>query len=148
MKIVPESLDLTRLPGTIYLQPLHSDQQIPWANGELPAEVKKAGGATWTWECNTQEPRLLVCLARHGARLYMDGVQTHDYGADLLYVPATHRSGPSSRHMIDNPQQGRHTFRLELNSKAEDQEATVLLAYVNRHIAPWTSSELPHMAKL
>jgi hypothetical protein len=141
-----ESLLLTQLPCTIYLQPLNSDQQIPWANGELPREVKRAGGATWTWECATQESRRILCLARNGARLYLDGQQIHDYPTGLPYVPATHRSGEASVYWVDNPQ-GHHELRLELLSKDENQEAAVILTYPNRHIAPWTATDLPDAAK-
>ncbi len=43
---------------------------------------------------------------------------------------------------------GSHTIRLELNSSSADQEASVILAYPNLHIAPWTAKELPHLALL
>ncbi|HEY9250781.1 MAG TPA: ADP-ribosylglycohydrolase family protein, partial [Rariglobus sp.] len=43
------SVDLGKLPGTITLRPLDGSAPVPFANGELPAAVKKAGGAEWGW---------------------------------------------------------------------------------------------------
>ncbi len=46
---------------------------MPWANGELPKQVKCAGGARWTWQIVNDEPREIICLARKGAKLFIDG---------------------------------------------------------------------------
>ncbi len=138
---------LPGLPGTIWITPLNSESPIPWANGELPLQVKQAGGAHWTWPVGTDEPREIICLARAGARLFLDGKLMIECPAGLPFVPATHRSAPGSRVAI-SPGVGRHEIRLELNRQNPRQEAAVLLAYPNLHLCPWTASELPRAARL
>lgn len=140
-------IPLPGLPGTIWITPLNRDELIPWANGELPSEVKQAGGAHWTWPVGADEPREIICLAREGARLFLDGKLMIECPAGLPYVPATHRSAPGSRVQV-SPGAGRHEIRLELNSQNPRQEATVILAYPNLHLCPWTASELPRAARL
>jgi len=142
-----ENIDLARLPGTISITPLDSDTPISWANGDLPIEVKTAGGATWTWHVPHDQSRHIICLARHGARLSIDDTLIIECPADLPYVPATHRSPEGSRIAIQ-PGQGSHQVRLELNSTAPNQEASLILAYPNFHIAPWTAEEPPLAANL
>ncbi len=136
---------LDELPGTIEIRPLGSERSVLWANGELPREVKATGGAEWEWDCPTEDPREIVCLARQGARVFLDGQLVIERAANLPYVPATHRSG--SRVTIQ-PGRGRHQVRVELNSGAPDQAASVILTYPNLHIAPWTAEELPEPARL
>lgn len=137
---------LPGLPGTLWITPLNGSQLVPWANGELPFEVKQAGGAHWTWQVGTNELREIICLARHGAKLFLDGKLMIECPAGLPYVPATHRSAPGSRIRI-RPGIGRHEVRLELSQDAR-QEASVMLAYPNLHLCPWTASELPRAANL
>jgi hypothetical protein len=65
----------------------------------------------------------------------------------LPYVPTTHRSPEGSRIRV-TPGEGSHEVRLELNSRDPRQDASVILAYPNMHICPWTKEELPHAAIL
>lgn len=139
--------DLSSLPGTIAVTPLGETHPIFWANGELPGKVKRAGGAVWTWDVVEAEPREIVCLARAGARLFIDEKLVIECPAGLPYVPATHRSGAGSRVSITQAI-GKHTVRVELNSSAEQQEAAVILAYPNLHLASWSREELPMKADL
>jgi len=143
---LPEPVDLSSLPGTIFITPLGSQTPVPWANGELPMEVKQAGGGTWTWRKGTDEIRQIICLAREGARLFINDTLLIECPPGLPYIPATHRN-PSGSGCAVAIGTGTHTIRLELNS-SNDQEASVLLTYPNLHIAPWTQEELPHPASL
>lgn len=120
---------------------------VPWANGELPCEVKEAGGAEWEWPVESPQPRAITCLVRSGARLFIDEALVVDCPASLPYVPATHRQHGGSRALF-SPRAGIHRVRLELAACAADQEATVMLSYGNGHLAPWTREELPHLAIL
>lgn len=141
------AVDLSRLPGTLFLVPLDGGSPVPWANGELPSEIKQAGGGTWTWERETSEPHEIICLARGGAKLFLDDALVIECPPGLPYVPATHRSAEGSRIRV-HPSAGTHEIRLELGSSSSEQDASVLLAYPNLHIAPWTRSELPRQALL
>ncbi len=141
------SVDLSQLPGTLILTPRDGSRPVPWANGELPGEIKRAGGATWTWHVAADEPREIICLARKGAKLFVDGALVIESPPGLPYVPATHRSAEGSRVRL-SPNTGAHEVRLELTSSSSEQEASVILAYPNLHIAPWTESELPWQAIL
>jgi ADP-ribosylglycohydrolase len=144
----PRSLPALRdLPGTIEIRPAQDSSSVAWANGELPAEAKIAGGASWNWEVSTDEPRHLICLARGGAKLFVDEQLVVDCPPALPYVPATHRS-PSGSRALWKPGLGSHAIRVELNSRENQQDATVLLAYPDFHIAPWTAEEIPHRARL
>ncbi|EIQ00607.1 ADP-ribosylglycohydrolase [Opitutaceae bacterium TAV1] len=147
----PPATDLAALPGTLRIQPAATTAgaaSVAWANGELPSAVKAAGGASWDWTPATGEPRLLVCLARAGARLYIDDRLVVDCPAGLPYVPATHRAPDKSKGTF-TPVAGRvHRVRVELASRDPEQEASVILIYPNRHIAPWTTEEIPHLANL
>lgn len=138
---------LTSLPGTITILPNGVETAVPWANGELPREIKLAGGGSWTWDQELDEPREVICLARKGARLFIDEKLIIECPGGLPYVPATHRSATGSRVSV-NPGPGKHIVRLELNSRDSTEEASVLLAYPNLHIAPWTAQELPFPAQL
>lgn len=141
--LAPESL-----AGTIKLTPLGSDKAVAWANGELPSAVKTAGGASWQWQSTDGQPRYMIALARGGARLFVDGDLVVDCPQGLDYVPATHRCAEGARQLF-RPQAGqRYTVHLELGSTDPSQDASVILAYPNLHIAPWTAGELPHPAKL
>lgn len=140
-------VNLRRLPGTIDLLPIGETETIPWANGELPPEVKQSGGGIWKWERHSDEPRKIICLAREGAKLFIDDEMVIECPPHLPYVPAPHRCADSSRVTVQVGL-GSHTIRLELNSSSADQEASVILTYPNLHIAPWTAEELPHLALL
>jgi ADP-ribosylglycohydrolase len=140
-------VDLSRLPGTLFLTPLDGSGAVVWANGELPNQVKTAGGARWTWHVTTDEPREIICLAREGAKLFVDDALVIECPPRLPYVPATHRSSEGSR-ILFHPTVGIHEVRLDLGSTSPEQEASVILAYPNLHIAPWVSPELPHAAIL
>ena len=143
-------VELTRLPGTIRITPLDGGEPVAWANGELPEAVKQAGGATWNWQDGSGESREIVCLVREGAKLFIDGRLVLECPAGLPYVPATHRSQKESRvRVVPGPAgPGTHEVRLELNARDPRQEASVILAYPNLHIAPWTPEELPDRALL
>ena len=140
-------VDLEALPGTLRLLPADGGQPVAWANGELPDEVKQAGGARWTWHATTDEPREIICLAREGARLFIDGKLVIECPPGLPYVPATHRSAKGSRIRV-TPGVGSHDVRLEFNSRDPRQEASVILAYCNFHISPWTMDEISNAALL
>ena len=142
----PEAVKLASLPGTIEIQST-AGELLCWANGELPAAVKQSGGASWKWHVPSDGLREIICLAREGARLFMDGVEVLECPAGLPYVPAPHRCPEGSRVQV-NPGMGTHEMRLELNSKDSRQEASVILAYPNFHLCPWTDEELPHRAVL
>jgi ADP-ribosylglycohydrolase len=146
-KTTPPVMDLAAIPGTIWLHPLDGSSAVPWANGELPVEVKAAGGADWTWTKTSGEPREIICLAHEGAVLTVDGDEVHECPAGLPYVPATHRSPEGSRARIDS-KAGRHQVRLKLRSRSPSQKASLILAYPNLHICPWTPDELPDAAVL
>jgi len=140
-------VDLGNLPGTISITPTDGSHPNFWANGELPEEVKKAGGATWSWEVTSEEPCEIICLAREGARLFINDKLIIECPIGRPYVPATHRSTERSRACV-SPGVGTHIVRLELNSHASSQDASVVLAYPNLHICPWTNEELPDAAVL
>jgi hypothetical protein len=140
-------VDLVRLRGTICVIPQNEIHFTLWANGELPEEVKQAGGACWPWQITTDGSREIICLAREGARLFIDDKLIIECPAGLPYVPATHRSPAGSRIKV-NPGIGTHKVQFELNSCNPRQEASVILAYPNLHIAPWTGDELPEAANL
>jgi hypothetical protein len=141
------SVDLAKLPGSIYLKPHGAVESIAWANGSLPAEVKQAGGAEWEWAVGHGEASSLVCLAREGASLYINGVLVIKCAPGLPYVPATHRC-PEGTRVIVTPGPGLHRVRLDLDSKSSVQDATVVLTYPDLHIRPWTSRDIPERAVL
>lgn len=144
---VPQ-VNLAALPGTISLRPLDGSPAVLWANGELPASVKQAGGAEWDWiPAHPGKPHFIVALARKGVKLFIDGALVVDCPAGQPYVPATHRPAPAARALF-TPATGPHRIRIELGSPIVNQEATVLLAYDNLHIAPWTADDLPFAAAL
>jgi ADP-ribosylglycohydrolase len=141
-------VDLATLPGTIFLAPADGSAPVPWANGELPVEIKRAGGGSWSWKVTVNGPRLIICLVRAGARLFLDGQLLIECPAGLPYVPASHRTPAGSRIRLESPAPGVHEMRLELNRRDAAQDASVILAYPNEHLAPWTASELPEQALL
>ncbi len=143
---MPESIRAT-LPGYIQLQPIGGGAAVAWSNGELPAEAKRAGGAEWDWEVTYGEARKVVCLARAGAKLFVDGKLVHECPKGLPFVPATHRCGGEAIVTL-TPGAGKHRVRVELGSKDEAQDASVILAYPNLHIAPWTVAEVSELAQL
>ncbi|MEI8385984.1 MAG: ADP-ribosylglycohydrolase family protein [Verrucomicrobiota bacterium] len=143
----PSPVDLETLPGTLLLHPADGGQPVVWANGELPIWIKQAGGASWTWHVEGNEAREIICLARDGARLFIDNKEVIECPAGLPYVQATHRSAEGSRVTV-SPGTGTHEVRLELNSRDPRQDASIILAYPNFHICPWTKDELPHAAIL
>ncbi|MFA6960807.1 MAG: ADP-ribosylglycohydrolase family protein [Opitutaceae bacterium] len=145
--VIP-AVDLAALPGTISLRPLDGSAPVLFANGELPASVKTAGGAEWDWTpAHPGKAHFVVALARAGAQLFIDGQSVVNCPAGEPYVPATHRPAAPSR-AVFKPSAGSHRMRIELGSRDANQDATVLLAYANLHIAPWTATEVPHPAQL
>jgi ADP-ribosylglycohydrolase len=137
---------LTTLPGTLLIAPLDGNRPVPWANGELPKEIKQAGGGSWIWTLAVDEQREIICLARAGAKLFMDDQLILESPAGQAYVPATHRSPKGTRVRV-NPGAGTFSLRIELNSISPEEEACVILAYPNLHICPWIK-ELPYRAVL
>ncbi len=138
---------LQSLPGSIMM--IAGNAEVPWANGELPTEVKATGRATWQWRPghDINKPFKVIALAREGCRLWINGQQVIECPAGVPYVPATHRSAQDS-HALFVPDQESYEVRLELNSANPWQEATVLLADNALHIAPWDGTALPHRAEL
>jgi ADP-ribosylglycohydrolase len=146
-EVSPIVTNLENLPGTITIQPFGTKERIPWSNGELPNEVKQAGGGSWTWNLASDDPREIICLAREGARLFINGEPLIQCAIGTPYVPATHRSASGSRVRV-RPGHGSHELRVELDSRNPNQDASVILAYEDLHICPWTSVELPNRALL
>ncbi|MFA6288927.1 MAG: ADP-ribosylglycohydrolase family protein [Opitutaceae bacterium] len=138
---------LETLPGTLRMRAHGEAKDFAWANGELSEAVKRAGGGQWEWPVNDGLPRNIVCLAANGARLFFNDSEILRCEAGLPYVTATHRCPEGSR-VLMTPGPGVHRMRIELDSSDPRQEATVLLAYEDLHICPWTAEELPHRARL
>lgn len=139
---------LAHLPGTISVKPLHHSEAVAWANGELPQIAKSSGGAEWIWEHQINEPRVIVCLARQGAKLFLNGELLVECPAGIDFVPAPHRGSSAKFRAHVNPGVGAHRLRLELNDRKLDQDVSVILTYPNLHLAPWSAEELPHKAML
>ncbi|MCL5770321.1 MAG: hypothetical protein M1588_03290, partial [Planctomycetes bacterium] len=112
-------VNLRNLPGTIDLVVPGSSQTVPWANGELPAAVQRAGGATWLWQVGARvgQPHYLIGLAEQGARLWIDDELLIDCPAGLPYVPATHRC-PAAARAAFTPKKESYRIRVELNGAA------------------------------
>ncbi len=140
-------VSLESLPGTIQLTPADGIAPVAWANGELPTDIKRSGGATWIWKVTDDEPREIVCLVQKGGRLFMNGQLIMECPAGLPYVPATHRCPDGSRIRV-KPGPGTHEIRIDLNHCDPGQKASVLLTYPDLHIAPWSAEELPSKAEL
>lgn len=140
-------VDLSHLSGTIGILPTGGKKPVPWANGELPAKIKQAGGGTWTWETSGDELREIICLARAGARLFLNEKLIHECPPGLPYVPAPHRCPEGSRVQV-HPSPGTHRVRVELASDDPNQDASVILTYSNFHLCQWSGPELPHKAVL
>lgn len=143
----PPAPELDGLPGTVQITPAGGGQPVPWANGELPATVKEAGGAQWDWHVRDDEPKVLICLARGGAKVFVDDALALECPAGVPHVPATHRSGEGTQAWV-NPCVGPHRVRVVLNGNDPRHEAAVMLAYPNLHLCPWTEQELPEAADL
>lgn len=141
------TVNLARLPGTIRVKPHGATETIAWSNGDLPTEIKQAGGAEWDWSVDNDEPSKIVCLVREGASLYLDGALLVRCDPGQPYVPATHRCPEGTRIEV-TPGKGLHRVRLDLDSKSSRQDATVILTYPDLHIRPWTSSDIPDRAIL
>ncbi|MDD2706965.1 MAG: ADP-ribosylglycohydrolase family protein [Verrucomicrobiae bacterium] len=143
------NVDLQNLPGTISIQPNGRQDTVCWANGELPAAVKSAGGGTWAWQPGKalEQPHFLIGLARQGMRLWVDEKLVVDCPSGEPYVPATHRC-PASARAAFIPTHSNHRIRVELNSCEELQEASVLLAAANLHLAMWLPDDLPYAPRL
>ena len=141
------SVTLRELPGTISMNGAGSGEPILWANGELPQEIKQSGVGEWDWEVAHDQPRSIVCLARGGASLYLDGALFLRCEPGLPYVPATHRCPEAARKEI-TPGRGRHRLKVVLDIKSAGQDASILLTYPDLHICPWSADELPHQAIL
>ena len=140
-----EAVPLETLPGTISLQPADGSAPVFWANGELPAAVKRAGGARWEWHPGDAlgKRHHVMVLAKEGARLYVDDVPVVDCPPGLPYVPAPHRAAAGSQ-VPFAPTRSVHQMRLELASSAETQAASVVLSGANFHLLPWSGAALPH----
>jgi ADP-ribosylglycohydrolase len=138
---------LTSLAGTVQLA--SSMAVAPWANGELPAEIKASGGGSLEWRPGDGigKPFRLIALAREGCRLWVDGIQIVDCPSGVAYVPATHRSAKGTFATF-TPSKESHDVRIELNSANPWQEATLLLADRSFHMAPWNGIDLPHRPEL
>lgn len=145
---VPE-VDVASLPGTIRLEPLDGSAPVAWANGELPVSVLTAGGAEWTWTVGPEVRggAILVALARSGCRLLVDGVVVIDCPAGVPFVPAVHRPARESR-TVFKPTATTHRVRLELSSRDPRQDASVIVAGLDRHLSTWTGDVLPHAPSL
>lgn len=141
------SVSLDSLPGTIAINSLANNQAVKWSNGELPTEIKAAGGGEWEWTVSHNNSQSIVCLAREGASLYLNGSLLLRCVPGLAYVPATHRCPDGTRVEV-TPGEGTHRVRLELDSDASSQDASVILTYPDLHICPWTSQDLPDRAVL
>lgn len=142
----PPEVRLADLPGTIQIK-CASGEVVCWANGEMPVEVKRAGGAEWIWSVTEAASRNVICLAQEGGRLFLDGELLVDCPSGVPYVPATHRCEPRACQTVEITP-GAHVVRLELGSQSEKQNAGVLLAYPNQHLCPWTAEEIPLAARL
>lgn len=143
----PPPIELGGLLGTIQIMPFEGERTIAWANGELPSEIKQAGGGSWAWQITNGEPKIVICLAREGARLFINDHIAVDCPKGVAYVAATHRSATGSRVLVMfGP--GTYNMRVELNSNAADQDASVILASADLHIASWTNENMPHAPQL
>lgn len=141
------SVSLDGLPGTVGISSLADGQVIDWSNGEVPVEIKAAGGGEWEWTVSHSDSQNIVCLAREGASLYLNGSLLLRCEPGLPYVPATHRCPDGTRVEV-TPGVGTHKLRLELDSKASEQDASVILTYPDLHICPWTGEDIPNRAVL
>jgi len=141
---IPNEADL---PGTIFMTPLGGGAPVLWSNGELPEQVKLAGGGTWDWEVTDEACRKVLCLASGGATLWIDGEKVVRCPAGLPYVPAPHRC-PNGSLVEVTVLPGTHSVRVELAVQTAHQKACALLAYPNFHLCPWTAEELPAAAEL
>ncbi len=131
------------LPGIIEIVPLDGSAPVKWSNGDLPAAVKRAGGATWTWTpgAQTGTPMRLMALVEGGAHLMVDGNIVVNCPVDAPFTPSPHRMVAGS---IENfaAEKESYEVRVELATKDENQRAEVILASPNFHIAPWTGEKL------
>ena len=145
----PPSVDLRGLPGTIRLEPLDGSAPVAWANGELPPEVRLAGGAEWIWRVGPEcgDHVWIVALARGGARLFVDGQMIIDCPPGQPFVPAVHRPADPSRTRFV-PRKSVHRMRLELGPSSSSFEASVLLASSSMHLTTWDGAVLPHAPRL
>jgi ADP-ribosylglycohydrolase len=141
----PPPISPDQFPGTIQMKA--PGVSVPWANGELPIAIKQAGVGQWEWSVAGEERRQIVCLAREGATLFIDGRVALDCPPGLPFVPAPHRVSPQSTIEVNLPP-GRHDLRVELKSHSPEQDVCVLLTYPNHHLCPWTPHELEKMAIL
>lgn len=144
---VPPAVNLRELPGTITVAPRDGGAGVAWANGELPDAIKAAGGGRWTWETASSHPHRLVCLAEAGARFFINDELVLECPPGLPFVPTPHRC-PEGSWAVVNPGAGRHEIRVELGRGSAGQNASVILAYANSHLCPWTAEELAHPARL
>jgi ADP-ribosylglycohydrolase len=142
-------VDVAGLRGTIQLHPLDGSPAVPWANGELPVEVKAAGGASWEWPAGERAGlrHHVVCLADAGAQLSVGGTPVVDCPAGLPYVPAIHRCPKGSRAAV-NAGTTAQRVELRLGSRDPGQRASVVLAEANMDLAPWSGEMLPDQGQL
>jgi len=149
MSAPTNAVDVATLPGTIELVPLRQSAPVKWSNGELPFEVKSAGGASWHWNTGglVRKPMHLMALADAGAKLFIDGELVVDCPSGLPYVPAPHRTAHGSQVRF-TPQKAQLEVRVELGTRDAMQRASVILSESNYHLAPWTGEVLPFEPQL
>ena len=142
-------VDKDKLAGRIEVTPLDGGAPVHWSNGDLPASVKRAGGASWTWTPDSQNgvAMRLMALAPEGAKLSVDGEVIVDCPVGAPFTPSPHRmvAGSIESFVAQKPS---YEVKLELASNDEDQRAEVILASPNFHIAPWTGEQLPFEPQL
>ena len=146
-KIRPPAISLSSLGGTIEIFPSDGGAPVLWANGDLPARVKSSGGAEWNWECSPGTRRELVCVARAGAKVFVDDLPLFECPPGLPFIQAPHRCPAGSRGTIIATSD-HHRIRVELGARNSGQDAAVILAYPNFHLCPWSREELPLKAIL
>ncbi len=83
-----------------------------------------------------------LCLARKGATLYIDDEAIVSCPPGLPYVPRASSLSERKPRRVE-AEAGSHTVRVELSSRDENQDASVLLAYPNFHLAPWDDFRTP-----
>lgn len=144
-----EAVQLSTLPGTIYLHPLDGSDPVPWANGGLPPEVLAAGGAEWDWRPGpeTRDGAWIVALAREGARLLLDGEMITECPPGHPFVPRVHLQLIGTYRKV-TPSKCQHRMRLELASRCLRQEVEVILAGPSLHLAAWDGTSLPYFPNM
>lgn len=141
------SPSLSNLGGTSILE--SGNLLMPWANGELPAEVKATGTALWEWKpgIGIGTPHRIIGLAKNGMQLWIDGKEIIHCPQGVAYVPATHRAEGAALSTF-TPSKPIHEVRIALSSANPWQQASVILSDASLHLAPWNGEILPFRAEL